>query len=230
MNIFEEQVEILKTNRSMIGPAVYDKYDFPVITNQFDSKMDWNNLYPVNLQNAAPSASNSNKILLMFRYDRQLESLWNAPLKKVCLFKSYAAVSTPDYSIYPSMNRNEIRHNIFKNRWLGHLWQNMGVTVYPSVGWGSPDTYDMCFSAIEEGSVVVISTLGCLQNEEFFLEGYEEMLNRIKPSIVIVYGNLIPGMKGKILNFKYQESLKKDYVQPNLPGIARLMTLEGGIA
>ena len=44
---------------------------------------------------------------------------------------------------------------------------------------------DLSFAAIEIGSVVVISTLGCKRDIVFFMRGYNEMIRRIEPSLII---------------------------------------------
>jgi hypothetical protein len=49
----------------------------------------------------------------MFLDDKKLQFYWNNPLKKIALFNICAAIATPDFSIYPTINDNEIRHNIY---------------------------------------------------------------------------------------------------------------------
>jgi hypothetical protein len=149
----------------------------------------------------------------MFNYDEILLSLWNLPLKKIPLFLTCAAIATPDFSIYPTMNYNEIRHNVYMNRWLGCTWQSYGCTVFPTVGWALSDTYDICFSGIEEGSIVVISTLGCNSHKEEFLDGFFEMKKRIKPPLIIVYGDMIKGMTGTFINYRYSDAFNSKYKQ-----------------
>ena len=69
------------------------------------------------------------------------------------------------------MNYNEIRHNVYKNKWLGKTWQNYGCKVIPTIQWCTPSTYDICFGGIEKGSAVIVSTLGCTSNPVDFLMG-----------------------------------------------------------
>nr|MBQ5527234.1 DUF4417 domain-containing protein [Succinivibrionaceae bacterium] len=84
------------------------------------------------------------------------------------------------------------------------------------------DTYDICFSAVEKGSIVVISTLGCLSNKEVFLQGFKEMKKRLQPSLIVVFGEMIDGMTGKFVNFRYQDSFRTKYYQFNLDGISQI--------
>ena len=126
------------------------------------------------------------------------------------------------------MNENEIRHNVFMSRWLGDTWQNYNCTVLPTVGWANPDTFDICFSGLEYGSVVVISTLGCKENTETFLNGFKELKVRINPPLFIVFGDMIKGMTGTFLNFGYTESFNKNdcFEQLRFEGISKIFTIK----
>ncbi len=214
--------EKYKILRPIIGGAEYDENEFPIIRKTVLDENEWTGIKAVNLQNARPSPMNQSSILLMFSYDSRLIALWNNPLKKVPLFQSYYAVASPDFSIYPGMNINDIRQNIYMSRWLGRTWQNYGCKVYPTIGWYKSDTYDICFSAVEKGSIVVISTLGCLSNKEVFLQGFKEMKKRLQPSLIVVFGEMIDGMTGKFVNFRYQDSFRTKYYQFNLDGISQI--------
>ena len=160
--------EKYKVIRPVIGDCEYDKYGFPVI-RRLTRDLDYENLEVRNFKCMKSLPDNDNKLLMMFSYDKDLMRFWNDPLKRIPIMQTYAAVATPDFSIYPTMNINEIRHNIYMGRWLGRTWQNYGLSVIPTIGWALPDTYDMCFSAVENGTPVIISTLGCTDYQEDFL-------------------------------------------------------------
>ena len=102
------------------------------------------------------------------------------------------------------------------SRWLGRTWQNYGYKVIPTVAWALPDTYDLCFEGIEYGSVVAISTLGCHSNIDAFLMGFKQMMARINPSLIIVYGDMIKGMFGTFIGFKYVDGFNRKYEQISL--------------
>ena len=85
-------------------------------------------------------------------------------------------------------------------------YQQCGITVIPTVSWGLPQSYHFCFNGIEEGSVVAVSTVGVRTEKDFFLQGYNELLRRIKPSAVICYGKPFEEMQGKIITVDYAET------------------------
>jgi len=214
--------EKYKVLRPLIGETEWDSNSFPIINKEEFIESDWCNIKAIGLQNISSKKIYKDCILLMFNYDYRLCSLWNNPLKKVGLFQSFYAVATPDYSVYPQMNINDIRHNVYMSRWLGKTWQNYGCTVYPTIGWALPDTYDIVFGGVEEGSIVVISTLGCQNNKEIFLPGFNEMKKRIKPSLIIVFGDMIDGMTGRFVNFKYIDAFSKKSTQMRLEGLSQV--------
>lgn len=216
MNKGLSEIEKLKLLRPNLGNCEVDAYQRPIVKKIDFSTLDWNQISVINLNNASGKQDNSKSLLTMFSYDKVLMRLWNAPFKKVGLWQSFAAVCTPDFSVYPQMNINEISHNIFMSRWLGATWQICGCNVIPTAVWSLPDTYDLCFEGIERGSVVAISTMGCHSNSEVFLAGFNEMRKRINPPLIIVYGNMINGMTGTFVNFKYTEAFPRNHKQLSL--------------
>lgn len=215
-----------KVIRPVIGGCQYDKNYIPIIRNTFEENFDWNNIHACGIQNISKKNDNSNTVALMYLYDKKLVHFWNNPLKKIPLMLGCAAVATPDFSYYGSMNINEIRHNVYMNRWLGVTWQNYGVNIVPTIGWAGEDTYDLCLSAVEEGTPVTISTIGCQKHQEEFLAGFNEMKKRINPSIIIVYGDMIDGMTGTFLNFKYTDSFNTKLHQQSFNGMLGVFRIE----
>lgn len=222
------EMEKYKVIRPLFGDYKLDAFDMPVIKKTDLQVLDWEKLKATGIQNASSKTADKNTLVFMFNYDKKLQRLWNSPLKYIGLFQQFAAICTPDFSLYPSMNSNEIRHNVFKSRWLGATWQSYdGVYVLPTIGWASPDTYDICFSGIEFGSVVVISTIGCERNRRSFLEGFYEMRSRINPPLIVLLGDIIDGMAGTFLTFSYTDTflMRGEKKQLCFEGIQKVFTI-----
>lgn len=219
------EYEKYKVIRPIIGPCEYDRFDIPIVKKTDISKIDLDNLKAIGIKSASPRTSDKNKLVLMHSYDKELIRLWNDPLKKVGLFQGFAAVATPDFSIYSNMNENDIRHNIYMSRWLGVTWQNYNCTVLPTMGWALPNTYDLCFSSVEYESPVIISTLGCDEHKNVFLDGFYEMRRRINPPLIIVVGDMIDGMSGTFINYRYTDTFCHKYTQLEFEGISRVFTI-----
>lgn len=183
-----------------------DEQGMPIMNITIEQMLWIETAKPINIQNLKKFKNNTNKIVFMFRYDKYLEKYWQDPLKYHSYFDGAMVVCTPDYSVYPNMNKNAIAYNVFRNRWLGCFWQNYGSRVIPTISWAGSDTYDICFSGVQKGGIVTISTLGCQSNKEMFLEGFFEMKKRLEPSLIVVFGNMIEGLKGRFVNYKYNEA------------------------
>lgn len=173
---------------------------------------------------------NENSIVLTFIDDKKLNRLWNNPLNYVSKFRKCMAVISPDFTIQKKMDPPLVTANIYKNRWLGCTYQQYGVNVIPSISWADKETYDICFSGFESNSIVAVSTIGCRGESErkVFLDGYNELLKRKSPSLVICYGGVISGMTGKILPVEYKEGFdNKKYEYIPLFEISKVLDLKG---
>lgn len=189
-----------------------NQFGIPIMNKITEDQLDFAKIKPLNVQNLSVRKNNSNKFVLGFSDDNRIESFYNNPFKYVPRFQSAYAVATPDYSLHPQMNPLTYLHQIYKNRWLGCFWQEHGIMALPCVGWTTEEWDDLSFVAIEIGSVVVISTLGCKRDVDFFMRGYNEMIRRIEPPLIIVYGDMLPEMRGRFVNFRYEDSF-----QPKIP-------------
>ena len=115
--------------------------------------------------------------------------------------------------IYSEMPLSLKVYNTFRSRWCGAYLQSKGIKVIPTVAWGEPNTFWFCFDGIEKGSTVAVSTLGVRTEKTLFMQGYDEMLRKIKPSTIICYGKPFDEMKGEIIEVDYAEvnNLNKNF-------------------
>lgn len=133
-----------------------------------------------------------------FLDDERFEPVWKTPEKGVSYVKRVGAALTPDFSLHPEMPLALQLFNVYRNRWCGAFWQSRGVRVIPTVGWSDEASYPFCFLGVQEASAVAISTVGLgdpdgtrgatEEERRLFRAGYEEMLARISPRLVLVYG------------------------------------------
>ena len=145
----------------------------------------------------------TDKIVHFFLDDYKFEVMWKDPEPRIEKLKKYNAVLSPNYSIYTEMPLSLKVYNTFRNRWCGAFLQSKGIKVIPTVAWGEPNTFWFCFDGIEQGSVVAVSTLGVRKEKALFMQGYNEMIRRIKPSQIICYGEPFEEMQGKIILVDY---------------------------
>lgn len=205
-----DDYEKLKVVRPILGDHICDEYDMPVMHKVTEEMIPIRDAKPLNIKNLCVKYNNSDKIVLPFNYDKDILKYWNDPMKYIPALQTTMAAGTPDYSAYVNMNSNEIRHNVYQNRWLGCLWQNYGINAIPTIPWAMPDTYGICFSGIEKGGIVIISTIGCTEHLDIFYDGFYKMKDIIQPSLIIVYGDMMPEMYGRFINYRYKEAFNNN--------------------
>lgn len=127
--------------------------------------------------------------------DPRFESLYDNYERRLGTYSQYAFVLTPDYSLYSEMSPWMQLANVGRSRWVGAYWQSRGLTVYPSVSWGTPQTFEFCFAGIERGSTVFVGTVGSRRERRLFLQGYWEMLRAVEPEAVVCFGEPFPEMR-----------------------------------
>ena len=135
-----------------------------------------------------------------------LRQIWNDPEPRIEKLKKYKAVLAPNYSIYTEMPLSLKVYNTFRSRWCGAYLQSKGIKVIPTVVWGEPNTFWFCFDGITQGSVVAVSTLGVRKEKSLFMQGYNEMIRKVKPKAVICYGEPFEEMQGRIIPIDYAKT------------------------
>ena len=156
---------------------------------------------------------------IFFTYDWKFESVYDKPEEELAILSQYFCLLSPDFSIFTNMPLALQIENIFKNRWCGAYWQSKGLKVIPTVSWGDKKSFDFCFDGIEENSIVAVSTYYRENCEEEFMLGYNEMMKRIKPSMVLCYDEPFKTMTGSVKEFlpttyEWTKQLKwQDYIQ-----------------
>ena len=81
--------------------------------------------------------------------------------------------------------------NIYRSRLIGQYLQRQGIKVIPAISWAEPDTFLFCFDGIPSGSIVSVSTIGVKRDEyatSIWQAGMDAMIEKIKPSMILVYG------------------------------------------
>ncbi len=175
------------------------KFEFPIIKRQ---EIDINKIKFLSYVDAKKDDKlNQNKTIHFFTYDWLFEKVYEKADDELEKLKNYYCLLSPDFSIFTNMPVALQIESIFKNRWCGAFWQSKGLKVIPTVSWGDEKSFDFCFDGIEQGSIVAVTTYYRENDKESFMLGYNEMLKRIKPSIIICYDEKFDAMTGNIKEF-----------------------------
>ena len=68
--------------------------------------------------------------------------------------------------------------------------------------WSDEESYSWCFDGEPKHSTVAVSSVGTQVSKEssrLFMNGYNEMLERLEPSAIIMYGKVPDGCEGNII-------------------------------
>lgn len=175
------------------------KYEFPVIKKQ---DIDISKIKFISYADTKNGdVENKYKTVHFFTYDWVFENVYKKADEQLKKLSEYYALLSPDFSLFTNMPLALQIESVFKNRWCGAYWQSKGLTVIPTISWGDEKSFDFCFDGIEKGSVVAVSTYYRENCEEDFMLGYNEMIKRINPSVVICYDEPFKSMTGNVVEF-----------------------------
>lgn len=133
--------------------------------------------------------------------DYLFERCWNDPDRYAKLLSEFRAVLSPDFSLFTDYPPAVQIYNHWRKHLLAAFWQQMGLTVIPSICWSDEDSFAWCFDGEPIGGTVAVSSVGTQKAPEarrLFLLGYKEMLARLKPEKIIFFGDVPESCTGNI--------------------------------
>ena len=125
--------------------------------------------------------------------DYQFLRLWKNPDTYLPMLKKFQAVCTPDFSTYTDFPKAIQVYNHYRKHWLGAYWQENGVKVIPTISWSDEASFEWCFDGEPVGGMVAVSSVGTQGNKvsmRLFEAGYREMIRRLSPSSIVMYGSV----------------------------------------
>ena len=128
-----------------------------------------------------------------FLKDYQFSRLWTSPDMYTGMLRRFRFVCTPDFSMYTDFPLALQINSHYRKHWLGAYWQSKGITVIPTICWSVERSFEWCFDGEPEKSTVAISSVGTQLNERskrLFLLGYQQMMSRLQPKIVLFHGRI----------------------------------------
>ena len=128
-----------------------------------------------------------------FLKDYQFSRLWTSPDMYTGMLRRFRFVCTPDFSMYTDFPLALQINSHYRKHWLGAYWQSKGITVIPTICWSDERSFEWCFDGEPEKSTVAISSVGTQLNERskrLFLLGYQQMMSRLQPKIVLFHGRI----------------------------------------
>ena len=189
-------------NLELLPVEMTEGYNLPVV--RADAVPMANSIIPFN---RAKTCTRKDVGVHFFIDDYQFERLWRFPDRYLPLLQEYDCVLTPDFSIYVDMPLTLKIYNVYRNRVLGHYWQQNGINVVPTLQWADYRSFGFCFSGIEPGGIVAVSTLGSAQNPQsrgYWIAGMKQAISKLQPTTVLLYGTQIDFDFGNIKVIHYE--------------------------
>ena len=184
----------LNRNYLNLNKAFFDGfgfYDFPEIRPVHDCFVD--EIIPFNFAKGRYDPAHCG--IHFFIDDYQFERVWNRPDSYLSMLSRFGLVFTPDFSVYSDFPKAIQIYNHYRKHWLGAYWQQNGIYVIPTISWSDQNSFEWCFDGEPVGSIVAVSSVGTQKNpraKELFDLGFQEMLTRLEPEKIIIYGLYVP--------------------------------------
>ena len=141
---------------------------------------------------------NMKEMICFNEKDQNFSEILIDPDAYIADFKRFAGIVSLDCSLYRNAPLAVQITNIYKSRAIGSYYQRKGIYVIPFIRWGNRYTYTteyfpekIAFLGVEKYSIVAIGTYGCIKTKEdkfYFKEGLNELIQTLKPKVVLVYG------------------------------------------
>jgi hypothetical protein len=194
----------------MDNDNVSDFWQMPIIKND--------NFIPSKLIgfNYAKTSKEKNVGIHFYLDDYQFERVWNNPEDYVEILKQYECILSPDFSLYMDMPMPMKIWNIYRSRLIGQYYQSQGIKVIPTLSWAEPETFQFCFEGIPQGSIVSISTIGVKRDKEalkIWEQGVDELIKRVKPSTILIYGGKLDYDYGDIEIIYYENEVTERMIK-----------------
>lgn len=145
--------------------------------------------------------------------DYQFTRLWAQPDKYINQLQRFRVVCTPDFSTYTDYPKALQIYNHYRKHWLGAYWQMHGIEVIPTISWSDESSFEWCFDGEPVGGVVAISSVGTQADSEarrLFMAGYDEMMKRLRPSLILFSGAIPKECKGNLYEIStFSQDLKQ---------------------
>lgn len=153
----------------------------------------------------------NNYIPHFYTDDRKFENVWSFPRKALQTFMQCQEIISTDFSVYEDLLFPQKLWNIFRNKLLAAWWQYCGLKVIPNISWIHGKDYDISFDGWPKKSLIAVNSTGVGNSDRckaMWLEGYNIMLETLKPTHILRYGVKIEGECEQISTY-YRNDNKK---------------------
>ena len=132
-------------------------------------------------------------ILGFYVDDWRFEGMWTNPVPSLARLKAFDLqyAITPNFSLYAEFPMAVQLFNVYRSRWVGCAMQDAGILTIPDVQWSDDASFEYCFLGIPKGCPCVsiqFHTRGAEDETGIRERGVEELMNRVEPQGLLIYG------------------------------------------
>lgn len=211
-NFSQKQQKKRKTSISRTGDLILNKQDILNKLEFIDSDAPFpmpmvQRVLPFDLPSIATPFSkalngiNKDTVVVFYEPDTNFARILHNPKRYVEPLKRFTCVVGPDFSQKIGMTPFVNFQNHWWNMALTAYFQSQGVLMIPNVTWSNPASYSYAFVGIPKNSVIAINCTGIKGNHSaiyLWRKGYEEALRVLEPTLIIRYGDKMPGEREDI--------------------------------
>ncbi|MFG6386794.1 MAG: DUF4417 domain-containing protein [Muribaculaceae bacterium] len=155
--------------------------------------------------------SASDTLVVFYEPDINFARILHNPKRYVNSLRRFPCVVGPDFSQKIGMNPFVCYSNSWWNKALTAYFQSCGITMVPNATWSTPASYDYAFKGLPKKSVIAINSNGIKGNDAalyLWRKGYGEALRVLEPTLILRYGDRLPGEKEDISVYYENLNLK----------------------
>ena len=160
------------------------------------------------------------KYVHFYLHDKEFSTVLTATTRYLDQLKLYDGVITPDCTMLIGQSPCLQQANTYMNRAVGFFLQKNGIPVIPNIRWSDESSFEYCFLGVPKGSIVSVSTHGCLKSSEqkqMFKTGMVAMLEKIEPQAVLVHGfmpdSVFGDFKDAVPLYRYASEFERTHIK-----------------
>ncbi len=160
------------------------------------------------------------KYVHFYLHDKEFSTVLTATTRYLDQLKLYDGVITPDCTMLIGQSPCLQQANTYMNRAVGFFLQKNGIPVIPNIRWSDESSFEYCFLGVPKGSIVSVSTHGCLKSSEqkqMFKTGMVAMLEEIEPQAVLVHGfmpdSVFGDFKDAVPLYRYASEFERTHIK-----------------
>ena len=148
-----------------------------------------------------------------FTSDSHIEPIWNYPFRYIQWLRKFGYVISTDFSLYTNMLLMHKLWNSFRNKLMTAFFQHNGLNAIPAPSWGDLPNIELYMEGWPKESIIAINSTGIGLDKRcryIWLEGYNAMLDILRPIHIIRYGAYIEGERKEMSTY-YPNNNKAGY-------------------